>query len=53
MLKISFPSVKRDFKVLDLIHLDICEFNDMLTPGGKTYFITSIDDCIDACMYIC
>ena len=45
MVKKPFPSVKRDSKILELIHSDICEFNGMLTRGGKRYFITFIDDC--------
>ena len=46
LTKKSFPSVSRkDSKVLDLIHSDICELNGMLTRGGKRYFITFVDDC--------
>lgn len=29
---------------MELIHSDICEFNGVLTRGGKIYFITFIDD---------
>ena len=27
-----------------MIHSDICEYNGVLTRGGKRYFITFIDD---------
>ena len=37
---------------LDLIHSDMCEMNDVLTKGGKKYFMTLIDDCIRFC-YVC
>lgn len=44
MMKKLFPSVERSSQVLDLVHSDICELNDILTRGGKRYFITFIDD---------
>jgi hypothetical protein len=34
----------RNLAPLDLIHSDLCEMNEMLTKGGKRYFITFIDD---------
>ena len=34
---------------LDLIHLDLCEMNGLLTRGGKRYFITFIDDATHFC----
>ena len=36
--------LERNTNLLDLIHLDICELNGMLTRGGNRYFITFIDD---------
>ena len=45
MIKKSFHSVKRSFNILDLIHSDLCELNDMLTRGGHRYFLIFIDDC--------
>ena len=43
--KKPFPKVERNTQILDLVHSDICEFNGILTRGGKRYFITFIDDC--------
>jgi hypothetical protein len=34
----------RNLAPLDLIHSDLCEMNEILTKGGKRYFITFIDD---------
>ena len=45
MIKKSFYSVKRSSNLLDLVHSDLCELNDMLTRGGNRYFLTFIDDC--------
>jgi hypothetical protein len=39
-----FSKVERNSQLLELIHSDICEINDMLTRGEKRYFITFIDD---------
>ena len=36
---------KRNSKILELIHFNICETNVMLTGGGKRHFITFVDDC--------
>ncbi|CAL9111731.1 unnamed protein product [Musa textilis] len=44
MMKKPFKSIERHTNLLDLIHSDICELNDMLTRGGNRYFITFIDD---------
>jgi hypothetical protein len=44
MIKKPFKSVERNTNLLDLVHSDLCEFNDMLTRGGNRYFITFIDD---------
>ena len=30
--------------MLELVHSDVCDSNDVLTRGGKRYFITFIDD---------
>jgi hypothetical protein len=38
-------AVARELAPLDLIHSDIYEMNEILTKGGKRYFITFIDDC--------
>ncbi|KAH9722428.1 hypothetical protein KPL70_006731 [Citrus sinensis] len=43
--KKPFPKAERNTQILDLIHTDICEYNGILTRGGKRYFITFIDDC--------
>jgi hypothetical protein len=34
----------RNLAPLDLIHSDLCEMHEILTKGGKRYFITFIDD---------
>jgi hypothetical protein len=34
---------------LDLIHSDLCEMNELLTKGGKRYFMTLIDDATRYC----
>lgn len=44
MIKKYFKSVERNTNLLDLVHSDLCEFNDMLTRGKNIYFITFIDD---------
>ena len=45
MTKKPFPRAERNTQILDMIHTDICEYNGILTRGGKRYFITFIDDC--------
>jgi len=42
--KKPFSKVKKYYQLLELIHSDICEVNDMLTRGGKRYFTIFIDD---------
>jgi len=42
--KKPFSKVKKYSQLLELIHSDICEVNDMLTRGGKRYFTIFIDD---------
>ena len=34
---------------LEIIHLDLCEMNGVLTKGGKRYFMTLIDDASRFC----
>lgn len=41
--KKTFKSVDRKSDLLELIHSDICELNNVLTRG-KRYFVTFIDD---------
>jgi len=36
--------IKKKTNLLELIHSDVCDSNDVLTCGGKRYFITFIDD---------
>ncbi|KAL0540288.1 hypothetical protein IC582_024522 [Cucumis melo] len=47
IIKISHKSVARVTEPLELIHFDLCEFNDTLTRNSKRYIITFIDDCSD------
>ena len=42
--KKPFKSVERDTSLLQLIHSDTCDLNNVLTRDGKRYFITFIDD---------
>lgn len=44
MIKKPFKSVERNINLLDRVHSDLCEFNNMLTRGGNIYLITFIDD---------
>ena len=44
MTKLLFPKSKRNSKILQIIHSDICELNGNLTKGGNRYFATFIDD---------
>ena len=41
--------VERNTELLELINSDICEFEGILTHGGKRYFITFIDDYFKYC----
>lgn len=45
MIKKPFHSVERNTNLLNLMHLDLCEFNGILTRGRNRYFITFINDC--------
>jgi len=42
--KRPFPKVERNYQLLDLIHSDIYEINDMLKRGERRYFIIFIDN---------
>src|SRR3954467_11075985 len=44
-----FGSVQRESQLLDLVHTDICELNEILTRGGRRYYITFIDDASRFC----
>ena len=37
-------NVERNTELLELIHIDLCEFEGKLNRGGNRYFITFIDD---------
>ena len=39
-----FPKSDRNFIMLELVNLDVCELNNILTRRGKIYFITFIND---------
>jgi transposase InsO family protein len=41
--------VARELTPLELIYSNVCEMNEILTKGGKRYFITFIDDCTRFC----
>ena len=45
MIKKPFHNVERSSNLLDLIHSNLCELNDMLTRGGNRYCLTFINDC--------
>ncbi|GJW69691.1 zinc finger, CCHC-type containing protein [Tanacetum coccineum] len=42
--KKPFQNVKRETKVLELIHSDLCDLHDTPSLGNKKYFVTFIDD---------
>ena len=44
MIRKLFPKIERISNLLEIVHYDICELNDMLTRGGHRYFITFIDN---------
>ncbi|EOX94625.1 Uncharacterized protein TCM_004260 [Theobroma cacao] len=39
-----FPKVKRNTKLLELIHSDVCDMHSTPTLTGKKYFVAFIDD---------
>jgi transposase InsO family protein len=41
--------LERHLAPLELIHSDLCEMNGVLTKGGKSYFMTLIDDASRFC----
>ncbi|KAD3640743.1 hypothetical protein E3N88_29966 [Mikania micrantha] len=45
----AFKDVKRDSKVLELIHSDLCDFHSTPSLGKKKYVVTYIDDAIRYC----
>ena len=49
MAKLPFHAVERNTTPLELIHTDVCDLKFVQTRGGKTYFITFIDDCTRYC----
>lgn len=49
LTKSHFSTIERSTEPLELIHSDICDLKFIQTRGGKTYFITFIDDCIRYC----
>ena len=44
IMRLLFPRVERNSQLLDLVHLNVCELNEILTRGGNRYFIIFIDD---------
>ncbi|GKD94374.1 zinc finger, CCHC-type containing protein [Tanacetum coccineum] len=44
--KKSFQNVKRETKVLELIHNDLCDLHATPSLGNKKYFVTFIDDAL-------
>ena len=40
---------ERNLAPLELVHLDLCEMNGVLTKGEKRYFMTLIDDATRFC----
>ncbi|GKC27583.1 zinc finger, CCHC-type containing protein [Tanacetum coccineum] len=47
--KKSFQNVKREIKVLELIHSDLCDLHATPSLGNKKYFVTFIDDASRFC----
>ncbi|MFS7996227.1 putative RNA-directed DNA polymerase [Helianthus anomalus] len=44
-----FKDIKRDSKVLELIHSDLCDFHSTPSLGNKKYVVTFIDDASRFC----
>ena len=45
MLKKPFRHVKtKRIELLELIHLDLADFKNAISKGGKKYYITIVDD---------
>nr|GEX43119.1 zinc finger, CCHC-type [Tanacetum cinerariifolium] len=52
MIKITknpFQNVKRETKILELIHSDLCDLHATSSLGNKKYFVTFIDDALRFC----
>ncbi|GKB28367.1 zinc finger, CCHC-type containing protein [Tanacetum coccineum] len=47
--KKPFQNVKRETKVLELIHSDLCDLHATPSLGNKKYFVTFIDDSFRFC----
>ncbi|KAJ9539459.1 LOW QUALITY PROTEIN: hypothetical protein OSB04_032192 [Centaurea solstitialis] len=45
----SHKSVEKSNEVLGLIHIDLCDFKETPTRGGKNYYISFINDCSKFC----
>ena len=52
LTKKPFPRVERKTQILDLIHIDICESNGILTRGGKRYLSLLLMIVLDTLMCI-
>ncbi|KXJ73442.1 hypothetical protein RP20_CCG015857 [Aedes albopictus] len=46
MSRLPFPkaSKRKSSAILDLVHSDLCGPMNTVTPGGRRYFLTFIDD---------
>ena len=44
LTRLSFQTIERNTKPLELIHSDVCDLKFVQTRGGNKYFITFIDD---------
>ena len=49
MTRLSFKTIERNTKHLDMIHSDICDLKFAPTRGGNKYFITFVDDSTKYC----
>ncbi|GJY57002.1 zinc finger, CCHC-type containing protein [Tanacetum coccineum] len=49
LTKKPFQNVKRETKVLELIHSDLCDLHATPSLGNKKYFVTFIDDASRFC----
>ncbi|GJU11083.1 zinc finger, CCHC-type containing protein [Tanacetum coccineum] len=47
--KKPFQNIKRETKVLELIHIDLCNLHATPSLGNKKYFVTFIDDASRFC----
>jgi len=44
LTKKSCPSAQHEIELLGLIHYDLADLKQTMTRGGKSYFVTFIDD---------